>query len=134
MKSFSRGFSELTHACHDFESNRMEEPYWPEASTDGRCGWCGQPLTEGEIFTVEMEVAAWEQGERLFAPEHPALYCDDDPIPSCRACRDSITTNFDQCIEELNKRSTFDRVTSITMIVILTSICMYVLLSLMRMM
>jgi hypothetical protein len=95
---------------------------------DGRCGWCGQPLTEGEIFTIELEVAAWEQGERLFAPEHPALERRDELIPSCQACRDSITTNYDQWVKEQSTKSAYDRISCTAMVVIFTTFYLAIVL------
>lgn len=104
------------------------ESCWPQPSTDGRCAWCGAALTGGEILTHELETAAWEQGELLYAPEHPGLIRTDAPIASCQPCRDSIKINYDDWVKEQSTRTGYDRVSCTAMIVILTAFCLAIVL------
>jgi hypothetical protein len=76
------------------------DSYWPEAATDGVCEWCDEPLSAADVFTHELEMAGWEQDGGLLAPEHQALTRADEPIASCRKCRDSIVENYENRIED----------------------------------
>ena len=66
-----------------------------ERSDASLCAWCGAPLTEGEVFQFELELAGWREGG-LFAPENPDFErARDEPLPRCTACRSSINENYD---------------------------------------
>lgn len=104
------------------------DSYWPEPSSDGYCAWCRAPLTGGEILTHEMETAAWEQGETLYAPEHPGLVRGDAPIASCEACRKSMKINYDQWVDQQTTGSIYDRISNAVYVVIFTISCLAIVL------
>lgn len=105
------------------------QSYWPQPSSDGTCAWCGTPLNGGEILTHELESAAWEQGEPLYAPEHPGLLRTDAPIASCQQCRESMKANYDEWMNEQTTPTGYERASCVMMVVVVVAFCLAMVLT-----
>ena len=57
------------------------------------CGWCGEALTQGELFRFELEHAGWREGG-LLAPKYPDFDFGAEPVPTCSKCLAGIKQNY----------------------------------------
>lgn len=65
------------------------------------CAWCGESLSDAEIFDYEFQHAGWREGTD-YGPEYPYYHKESDrePQPICEVCVQSIAEHSELLRQE----------------------------------